>query len=224
MAAADASPAHIQEALTRALALGKELFALSAPGEWHAAGTSNVGHAKLFLRYTPEAAHMPQMRGDVADAPFEPGEVLAALSDPEGRKAWDPRFERAEVVGSWDDGATLLVHSLQKGVLLISGRDFCSANRVFREEGVIYLVQVSVEDPRVPPVHGRVRGTLKVAVWIVRPAASGTPGHSDVTYIAHVDPNGSIPSAVLRVGATETPSCAGFLVADMIKKKKHTAR
>ncbi|KAJ1551008.1 hypothetical protein HK405_015376, partial [Cladochytrium tenue] len=111
-------PPHIEEAIARAMTAGKELFALSAPGEWHAAGTSHVGHAKLFLRYTPEAAHMPQMRGDVHDAPFSPEEVLAALKDPEARKVWDPRFEYAELVEKWDDG-TLLAHSFQRGVLFV---------------------------------------------------------------------------------------------------------
>ncbi|KAJ1538115.1 hypothetical protein HK405_014106 [Cladochytrium tenue] len=90
--------------------------------------------------------------------------------------------------------------------------------KTIRDGDVIYVVQSSVEDPNVPLVSGRVRGLLTVAIWVLRPAASGAAGCSDVTYITHVNPNGTIPGSLLRLIATETPSCAGFLIADLAKK------
>ncbi|KAI9332874.1 hypothetical protein DFJ73DRAFT_854971 [Zopfochytrium polystomum] len=165
--------------------------------------------------YTKDVSdtHMPVTWGEITFVGITQEEILEKLRDANFRKVWDSRFEGAEILEKFDDDGGFL-HSNQKGAMFVSGRDFSVAYHVYREGDTIFYVQTSVEDSRTPLVNGRVRGHLTVAAWILKKVDNGT----EVVYITHVNPNGTVPGTLLKLVATETPACAGGLYEAMKKK------
>lgn len=63
---------------------------------------------------------------------------------------------------------------------MVSPRDFVGAQDIIFEDGVTYVAQCSVpDDEKTPPVSGRVRATLTVAGWQIRPQGDDL----ELTYI-----------------------------------------
>lgn len=63
---------------------------------------------------------------------------------------------------------------------IVSPRDIVGCqDTIFDDDGTVWRVQCSVNDSAKPPVSGKVRATLTVAGWVLRPNEQGI----DVTYI-----------------------------------------
>ncbi|KAI9331015.1 hypothetical protein DFJ73DRAFT_963839 [Zopfochytrium polystomum] len=168
--------------------------------------------AALYVKHVADTA-MPVTKGEITFVGFAPEQVLAKLLDLDTRKEWDKGFEGAEFLERFDEESGI-VHSKQEGALFVSGRDFSIAYRVYREDGFIISLQTSIEDERASPIPGRVRGHLTVAAWFLKKVDNGT----EVVYITHVNPSGTVPGAVLRLVAGETPAITGCLY-DVMRKK-----
>ncbi|KAJ3317259.1 hypothetical protein HDU76_001265 [Blyttiomyces sp. JEL0837] len=163
-----------------------------------------------------EGSTLPITRGDITfPAKYDVESILKVVRSVDARKVWDGRFEDAKVIEEYGPTSGLL-HSFQKGQWpIVSGRDFVVTFAVIKEGEVTYLIQTSVEDSRVPTTKDRVRATLHGAGWILTPTASGD---IEVVYIAHADPSGTLPAALVRMVSADTPACAGT-VLDYLNKK-----
>ena len=90
---------------------------------------------------------------------------------------------------------------------LVYPRDICGvqANYQTSPEELI-VIQTSIEADALAPVQsGKTRATLGVSGWQLLQQGSDLK----VTYIVKVSLNGSIPSALVNMIATETPLCTG---------------
>lgn len=106
---------------------------------------------------------------------------------------------------------------------------------VYHDDGKVERVSTSVTDPNVPPVSGKVRATLAMGGWVIRPVDGGI----DVAYIMKgkctvsdlmivadeaccpVNPNGFIPLSIINnVVVPEIPS-AITSCADLLRKRGH---
>ncbi|KAI9358906.1 hypothetical protein DFJ73DRAFT_818247 [Zopfochytrium polystomum] len=199
-------PNPFRTATDAALELAKQYYAAT---DFKPAGEAKG--AKLFCKDITDTP-VPVTKGEITFVGFTPDQILEKLREPDFRKVWDARFEGAQVIERYDDEGGLVL-SNQKGALFVSGRDFSVAFQVYREGDTIFYIQTSVEDPRTPETNGRVRAKLTVGAWILKASANGT----DVTYITHANPNGTIPSTLLKMVATDTPACAGALFEAMKK-------
>ncbi|KAI8853867.1 hypothetical protein BC829DRAFT_439656 [Chytridium lagenaria] len=210
-----ATPIYEAE-LEKAYVYAVELY--SATDFVHQSTTSKG--TKILMKDAPGGGSaLPITRGEGKfPAKYTPDDILACLRHVDARKVWDSRFEDMEIIEGYgnDLKQSGLVHSKQKGQWpVISGRDFTVAYRIYRNpDNSVWFVQTSVTDPRLTEVKGRVRGHVTVAVWVIQPAPDGW----DVTYIAHVDPAGTLPVALVKLVSSETPSCVGT-VLDYLEKK-----
>ncbi|KAJ3412407.1 hypothetical protein HDV05_000765 [Chytridiales sp. JEL 0842] len=193
--------------LERALTYAKDLYNAT---DFKPAGVSHG--ARIYVKDSPGASSLPITKGAVTFPPaYTVDDIRNSIKHFDGRKVWDGRFESAQEVETYSDSAGL-IHSLQKGQWpVVSGRDFAVAYCTVLEGSTYIVVQTSVSTPKIKEVKGRVRGTIIAAAWFIEPSKS-VEGGWDVTYITHADPAGTIPGALVRLVATETPACAGSLL------------
>jgi hypothetical protein len=114
----------------------------------------------------------------------------------EAAQKTDEELLEWKVVKSINDNTVVLYtgHSTPIGVtnretLVVRGWD--------EENGTIYIYSVSVNDPEVPSVDGRVRSVVHVGGWIIEPVEDGSK--CNVTRVFQLDPKGSIPSFVVNM-------------------------
>jgi hypothetical protein len=172
--------------------------------------------------YTKEIAGraMPAVRGEARIVGFSKEQLWAVVGSPEFRKVWDDRFDGAIIHEQLDQHA-FLIQSMIKGSFPVAGRDLCIVLDLYsdKENNVLENVAASVEDTSIAVTSKRVRATLDVAGWTFRESrdANGKPV-VDVTYIAQIDLNGSIPSSILRAVLPQGPLCVAR-VRDFLEKR-----
>ena len=93
-----------------------------------------------------------------------------------------------------------LVHSMQKGIFPVSGRDLATVTRTCcePEEKVWYNLSASVIDSKIPEDSKRVRADLAIAGFVFKPRPDNERV-IDVSYIVQVDPKGTIPSCKKKI-------------------------
>ena len=126
----------------------------------------------------------------------------------------DERFDGAEVKERYTRRETLF-HTKMKGTWPIAGRDIVGTSIVEYHEGKEFIIALSsVEEPSIPEHPPSVRASLFISGWVIR---SLDEGKILVTYIVHINLNGSIPSAMSKMMLVQTPLCAGK-VCDYARK------
>jgi len=122
-------------------------------------------------------------------------QFLALISYPELRPIWDPRTQEAKLLERYSQ-YEVGFYSVQRGFGWIgSPRDIVGVqDTVFHDNGKIERIQTSVPDNVLPPVSGRVRATLTLAGWVLKPHSDGT----EVTYVVKINPNGSLPLRIIN--------------------------
>ncbi|KAG8892838.1 hypothetical protein FRB99_002417, partial [Tulasnella sp. 403] len=127
-----------------------------------------------------DSSAIPLVRGKGVVEGFTPLQFLALITYPGVRTTWDTRTEHVEVRKRFGRHLTQF-YAVQRGMgWIVSPRDIVGCqDTIYNEDGSVERVQTSVEDPDVPPVSGRVRATLTVAGWVLKPHEKGT----DVTYL-----------------------------------------
>lgn len=162
--------------------------------------------------------------------PFPPRAVfdLVMLKTPDPRVTRiDPDLASITLVEELN-AQTRIDHFLYKAVWPTAARDFCILShwRVL-ENGTIAVVGISIEDPRVPPTKGNVRGRVLQAGWLIEPVVDAKPGltGSRVTMTAQIDLNG-MPGFVLKLIMSSQPMQIASLarLLDGRDKKFHSQR
>lgn len=147
---------------------------------------------------------VPLVRGKGTIKGVKVADFLPMVTHPGARKFWDARYLDGHALEKYSR-RSYKFYSLQKGGFMVQPRDFVGAQDIFFEEdGTIYLTQCSVpNDEKTPDVSGKTRGTLTAAGWRLRPNGDDT----DLSYIVKVNPNGSLPSAIVNIVVQEIPNC-----------------
>jgi hypothetical protein len=154
---------------------------------------------------------LPMTRGETTlEAGWTLEQIGAIAQSPGARSIWDDRFESAELKERYTRREALF-HSRIKGTWPVSGRDLVGTSIVEYKEGEEYIVAMSsVDEPTLPPVSSHVRATLPISGWVLKPLEGGAIA---ITYIVHVNLNGSIPGAFVKAVQNQTPLCAGRVAA-----------
>jgi len=149
-------------------------------------------------------------RGDtVLEAGWTLEQIGDVIQSPGARVNWDERFESAEIKERYTR-REFLIHSKLKGTWPVSGRDIVATSIVEYKEGEELIIAItSVEEPTLPPVSSHVRANTPISGWVLKPLEGGA---ISITYIVHVNLNGSIPSAFVKKVQSQTPLCAGKVV------------
>ncbi|KIO30298.1 hypothetical protein M407DRAFT_20568, partial [Tulasnella calospora MUT 4182] len=152
-----------------------------------------VEYQKKYIPGDPSA--IPIVRGRGLVEGFTPQQFLALITYTGVRTTWDVRTEKAEVVNRFGRFLSEF-YAIQRGIgWVVSPRDIVGCqDTIINEDGSLERVQTSVEDSDKPPVSGRVRATLTLAGWVLKPAEQGT----NVTYVVKINPNGSIPTTIIN--------------------------
>ncbi|KAG8902369.1 START domain-containing protein 10 [Tulasnella sp. 408] len=126
---------------------------------------------------------------------FTPQQFLALITYPGVRATWDVRIEKTEVLKRFGRFLSEF-YAIKRGIgWVVSPRDIVGCqDTIINEDGSIERVLTSVEDSDRPPVSGRVRATVTITGWVLSPVEQGT----NVTYVVKVNPNGSIPTAIIN--------------------------
>ncbi|KAJ3304402.1 hypothetical protein HDV03_002883 [Kappamyces sp. JEL0829] len=148
----------------------------------------------------------PLVRGDSFFANETPQRVLSVIRNPNTRSQWDARFDGMKVTEHFPEGAVLAT-SVQKGQFPVAPRDLChlisvKASLDAGDNAIDYLT-ISVKDERCPPVSGKVRGEIMLASWRLRAVSDGVA----VSYVAYVDPQGSIPTSLFKLVQSQVALC-----------------
>ncbi|KAJ1305784.1 hypothetical protein OPQ81_010514 [Rhizoctonia solani] len=135
---------------------------------------------------------IPIVRGHGLIKNLSSPDLLSAILQPSARHLWDERFASGALLERYGR-RTYKFYSVQKGVgWLVSERDIVGVQHVQEgDNGAFEVVQTSVEGD--PENSGRVRATLTCAGWSVIPRGDDL----EVAYVVKINPNGSIPSAVV---------------------------
>jgi len=169
---------------------------------------SEKDNVKIYTKEVEKG--LPMTRGDTV---LEAGwtlEQLGAIAQSAGARAnWDERFEFGEIAERYTRRENL-VYSKMKGAWPVYGRDIVGTSIVEYKEGEEYVIAItSVEEPSLPPINSYVRATSPISGWVFKPLEGGA---ISITYIVHVNLNGSIPSAFVKRVQNQTPLCAAKVV------------
>ncbi|QRW25081.1 start domain-containing protein [Rhizoctonia solani] len=139
-----------------------------------------------------DSSAIPIVRGHGLVKDLSAQALLSTILQPSARHLWDERFASGALLERYGR-RTYKFYSVQKGVgWLVSERDIVGVQHVQDgENGAFEVVQTSVEGD--PDNSGRVRATLTCAGWSVVPRGNDL----EVAYVVKINPNGSIPSAVV---------------------------
>ena len=129
----------------------------------------------------------------------------------------DSKKERKTYKTEKLNDSTTLYYSYQRGAgkLIVDPRDFVSCTLVSESSDEIYAVTTSIEDKDYPPIKGAVRAEVIMQGWRL----SKNGANTDVVFLIHMDPKGSVPATVVGVGVKKTLKLINK-VSEYIKKKK----
>lgn len=132
----------------------------------------DIGHAKL-IKHSRSASiytHRPSGRDFVklvADMPHPIEKVLAAVIDPANYPRWNDQVGTGRVNIRIPSENALVASQKHQGVG--RGREFVYLRHLFQKNGVIYLVDKSIEHASVPSDRQVLRGEIKLALWAFEP-------------------------------------------------------
>ncbi|GAK63649.1 bet v1-like protein [Moesziomyces antarcticus] len=204
-------PAEYEEALQKAQAQFEEHNDPAKESEWEDAGERE--DVKLFKKTNPENAYdVPIVKGVTLVENATPSQVLAVIQQPGMRKKWDPRFDAATQLERYDSQTYLFYTYLKSPSYFVWARDIVGVqrNKVSDSGDRITVIQTSVAADQYVDEAGsysksRTRATLEVSAWDLIQQGSDTK----LEYVVKIHLNGSLPTSVVSMVATETPMCVG---------------
>ncbi|GAA5969661.1 hypothetical protein JCM21900_000799 [Sporobolomyces salmonicolor] len=200
---------HAQE-----LEAARQLFEreLASPEEeWEDQGEREGVH--LWRKADPNVClhAVPTVKGETVVQGVTSDAFLGGVVQLPGmRKLWDPRFEDGHQLARYSRSSYAFYTTMKGMGWLVYPRDIVGIQKNYggevNENGERMVVQTSIEEPeRAPEQKGKTRATLKLSGWKLTPDGEDLK----VTYIVNIALNGSIPTAMVSMVATETPLCTG---------------
>lgn len=212
-------PAAYVEILDKAVAEIKRL----ANHEQSASDWDYVGCKSDVLCYRTTDGS-PGAKGECY-IPFNRSAILELLTDLERRGALDAQYDHGYTVEELDE-QTKIIYLSFKGKAVASPRDFCLlAHYRIEENGDLIVVTTSIEHPKIPLVKGKVRATMSVGGWVIRPLPGPVPTlakKSGGIYTLHSQAQKCFPPSLLRYAddpskplAPETTLYGAYLSEDV---------
>ena len=161
----------------------------------------------------------PFVRGDC----FLPSEsiarVAAVIRNPTFRHEWDADFDSATPLRIYEQGQSILIYTSQKAKFPASARDLIIAMKfVKKDDGSMDILGGSVVDTdahaRSVSATGKVRATALSANWRLVQNEKGV----QLTYIAHANPGGTLPSSMFRMVLSGLANCVSGVAKHMQRK------
>ncbi|PWY99076.1 Bet v1-like protein [Testicularia cyperi] len=179
--------------------------------EWEFVGDRE--DVKLYKKVNPENAYdVPVVKGVTVVENATPSQVLSVIQQPGIRKKWDPRFDDATQLERYGPQCYLFYTWLKSPSYFVWARDIVGVqqNTIADDGSKITIVQTSVEADQYVDEAGsysksRTRATLEVSAWNLEKQGNDTK----LEYVVKIHLNGSIPTSVVTMVATETPMCVG---------------
>ncbi|KAJ5077224.1 start domain protein [Anaeramoeba ignava] len=143
-----------------------------------------------------------------------PKEVLMIILDVGKRLEWDKGGEitQGQLIG-FASPHMAIGYTRFKTSIVTSDRDFVTVRGyTVLEDGTIYSPCRSIEVEECPVVKKVVRGVVIKSDWIIKPVDNGKA--SDVIFISHTDPKGSLPKGKIRA----TPKEVLMILVDVEKR------
>ncbi|KAJ3196298.1 hypothetical protein HDU67_004090, partial [Dinochytrium kinnereticum] len=183
-------PAYIPhrhtESGVRALKLLKALFVDEAMWTVETEDQRGVRISTIEVEGNP----MPVVRGDaVFGEEWSVEDVVGVVKSVGARRVWDQRFDDG-VIKEWLNPNEAVFQAWLKSSKPQSARDVCGLQVSIHDSSTQthYLMHTSVTDPLVPVDPRRIRSSVAVAGWIIRPVSKTNPRlGTAVTYIVKVD-------------------------------------
>lgn len=204
-------PAQYEEALKTAKAQFEEQNDPSKESEWEDAGERE--DVKLYKKLNPEnASDVPIVKGVTVVENATPSQILAVIQQPGMRKKWDARFDNANQLERYSAQKYLFYTYLKSPSYFVWARDILGVqeNIVSENGDKITVIQTSTTADEYVDEAGsysksRTRATLEVSAWNLIKEGSNTK----LEYVVKIHLNGSLPTSVVSMVATETPMCVG---------------
>ncbi|SPO23307.1 uncharacterized protein UTRI_01985 [Ustilago trichophora] len=204
-------PSEYAAALEKAKAQFAEQNDPSKESEWEDAGERE--DVKLFKKTNPDNAYdVPIVKGVTIVENATPSQVLAVIQQPGMRKKWDPRFDAAAQLERYGPQQFLFYTYLKSPSYFVWARDIVGVqeNTVHNNGERITVIQTSVDADQYVDEAGsysksRTRATLEVSAWDLVKQGNDTK----LEYVVKIHLNGSLPTSVVSMVATETPMCVG---------------
>lgn len=135
------------------------------------------------------------------DAPF--AKVGSVLVDIERQKEWMPNLAEARTLHKVGPHERIDYTQIRTPIV-IKDRDFVldAKARFDKATGHLILSVTSTTDPQAPPTN-RVRGEVYESSYTLWPIEGGA--RTQVEFIAHVDPKGSVPKWIVNFFSTGFP-------------------
>ena len=136
--------------------------------------------------------------------------IVRVLHDPKYTTVLDDMLKESRVKQELSKSLHL-VHLLYKAVWPTAPREFTVLSILGQLDDRTWISSgVSVDDPRMPPEKGYVRGQLEVGGYLIRSVPSN-PEVSEVTYVARVNLKGNIPAFAVNKISESQPLCVNRL-------------
>ncbi|EPQ31882.1 uncharacterized protein PFL1_00081 [Pseudozyma flocculosa PF-1] len=202
------SAAH-RETLDKAL---KQFQTENDPASnWEDAGEKEG--VKLYRKTNPENAYdVPTVKGETIVENATPFQVFSVVQIPGFRKRWDGRFDFGESLERYGPQSFMFYSVMKSPSYFVWARDIVGLqeNLINNDGDEIIIVQTSTSADQYVSEDAsysksRTRATLEVSAWKLTKEGSNTK----VEYVVKVHLNGSIPTSVVSMIATETPMCVG---------------
>ena len=128
--------------------------------------------------------------------PFPTPIIVGLLLNPYHRKKWDHKLDEVIKVGKSSSYSHIIYLSVKTPTSWISNRDMIAITFVYPfEDGSILMGSRSIKHPQYPPKKTRVRATINLDLWHIRPDYDNNKMHSKITHNAHV-PIGLLISSI----------------------------
>lgn len=204
-------PAEYKQALDKAKAHFESENDPAKESEWEDAGEREG--VKLYKKVNPDNAYdVPTVKGVTTVENATPSQILSVIQLPGIRKKWDPRFDNAHPLERYGPQEYLFYTYMKSPSYFVWARDIVGVqqNNISADGSQITILQTSVDADQYVDEAGsysksRTRATLEVSAWnIVKEGAN-----VKLEYIVKIHLNGSLPTSVVSMVATETPMCVG---------------
>lgn len=204
-------PSESAAALEKAKAQYAEQNDPSKDSEWEDVGERE--DVKLYKKTNPENAYdVPIVKGVTVVENATPSQILAVIQQPGMRKKWDPRFDNATQLERYGPQQYAFYTWMKSPSYFVWARDIVGVQENIISDGGdhIQVIQTSSDADQYIDEAGsysksRTRATLEVSAWDLTKQGNDTK----LEYVVKIHLNGSLPTSVVSMVATETPMCVG---------------
>eukprot|EP01115_Flamella_aegyptia_P011827 TRINITY_DN5691_c0_g1_i1.p1 TRINITY_DN5691_c0_g1~~TRINITY_DN5691_c0_g1_i1.p1 ORF type:complete len:212 (+),score=55.39 TRINITY_DN5691_c0_g1_i1:27-662(+) len=153
---------------------------------------------------------------------FTPEEIFNWIWNLDNRKKFDNYLKKYKIIGEVENieepitNAEIMYQAFSMP-FPITDRDFCLIRASYNDGTRFMTAAKSVVHDEVPEDGSHVRGEIIVDGFVIDPHEEGK---SVVTYVAQVDPKGSIPSFAVNLANKKVPQTVIAIKKAMIKDSK----